>query len=221
MAIRVSRNRVAIENIPLNLSKGANIASAATINLATATGNFLHITGAAGPVTSFGVVPAGTMLTLVFDGTPTINYNASTMILNSGTSNYSCSAGDRAILLSEGGGNWVVSIIKRDGTSIVSSGGSGGGTVDVASSRSLGAGDDGKTLNITASSDITLTVPAGLPGGFGCAIYQSATGAAILSPSGSTIMPATSGNTKTGGLGKIASLIQTSNNAYSLSGGTA
>jgi hypothetical protein len=221
MAIRVSRNRVAIEDIPLNLSKGNSIASAATINLATATGNFLHITGSTGPITSFGIVPAGTMFTLVFDGTPTINYNASTMILNSGVSNYTCTGGDRAILLSEGSGNWVVSIIKRDGTSIVSSGGSSGGTVDVASSRALSAGDDGKTLNITAGSDITLTVPAGLPNGFGCAVYQSAGGAAIFSPSGATITPATSGNTKTGGLGKIVSLVQTSNNAYSLSGGTA
>lgn len=219
MAIRVSKNRVVLENIPLNLSKSGSIASASTVNLATATGNLIHISGSTGPITSFGTVPAGTMFTLIFDSTPTINFNATTMILNTGTSNYTCAAGDRAMLLSEGGGNWVVSIIKKDGTSTTS--GASAGTVDVASSRSLASSDDGKTLNITATTDITLTVPTGLPAGFGCAIFQSTTGAAAFSASSTTIVPATSGNTKTGGAGKIASLIQTSTNTYSLSGGTA
>lgn len=221
MAIRVSKNRVAIENIPLNLARGASFASASTVNLANATGNYLHITGSSGPISSFGIVPAGTMFTLVFDATPTITYNASTMILNTGGVNYTCSAGDRALLLSEGSGNWVVSIIKRDGTSVVSSGGSTGGTVDVGSSRSLSASDDGKTLNVTALSDIVLTVPTGLPAGFGCAIFQASSGAATVSPSGTTIVPVTSGNTKTGGQGKITALVQTTTNAYSFSGGTA
>ena len=172
MAIRVSKNRVALENIPLHLARASSIASASSVNLATATGNFLHVTGSTGPITSFGTVPAGTMFTLVFDSTPTISWNASTMILNSGGSDYVCLAGDRAILLSEGGGVWVVSIIKKDGRSIASS---GGGVSDVASSRSLSSSDDGKTLNITASSDITLTVPSGLSSGFGCAIFQAST----------------------------------------------
>lgn len=216
MPVRVSKNRVALENIPLHLSRAGSIASSSTVNLALATGNFLHVTGSVGPITSFGVVPAGTMFTLIFDATPTISFNASTMILNTGGLDYACVAGDRAILLSEGGGNWIVSFIKKDGKSV-----SSGGTLDVTASRSLSSSDDGKTLNVTAGANITLTVPSGLPQGFGCAVFQASTGAATFTASGTTIIPATTGNTKTGGQGKIIALIQTSTNTYSLSGGTA
>lgn len=221
MPVRVSKNRVALEGIPLQLSRATSIASASTVNLATATGNFLHVTGSTGPITSFGTVPAGTMFTLVFDSTPTITHNASTMIINSGGSNYTCIAGDRAVLVSEGAGSWVVNIIKKDGTSLVSSGTSNAGTVNVASSRTILSSDDGKTLNITSASAVTLTVPSGLPTGFGCAIYQSSTGAATVSGSGATIVASTSSQLSTGGVGKIAALVQTNTNAYSFSGGTA
>jgi hypothetical protein len=162
------------------------------------------------------------MFTLIFDSTPTITYNASTMILNSGASDYTCVAGDRAVLVSEGAGSWVVNFIKKDGTSIVSSGGgSSSGTVNVSSSRTLLSSDDGKTLNITGSSAVTLTVPTGLPAGFGCAIFQSSTGAATVSASGTTIVASTSGQFSTGGTGKITALVQTATNTYSFSGGTA
>lgn len=216
MAIKISKNRVALENIPLNLSKSSNIASASTVNLATATGNLVHITGSTGPITSFGTVPAGTVFMLVFDSTPVITYNASTMILNSGGSNFTCVAGDRALLLSEGSGAWVVSIIRRDGASVASS----ATPVDVSSSRNLAATDDGKVLNVTAGSAITLTVPTGLPSGFGCAVYQASTGAVTVAGSGTTITPANSGELKTGGQGKITAIVQTGTNAYSFSGGT-
>lgn len=221
MAIRVSKRRIALESVPLHLSKSASIASAATVDLSTATGNLVHITGSTGPITSFGTVSAGTSIVVIFDSTPTITYNASTMILNTGGADYTCTAGDRAVLFSEGSGIWVVNLIKKDGTSLVSSGGSSAGSVDVAASRTLLSTDDGKTLNITATSDITLTVPTGLPTGFGCALYQSTSGAATVSASGVTIVAATSGNTKTGGQGKISALVQTSTNTYSFSGGTA
>lgn len=60
--------------------RGADIASAANINLTTATGNYLHITGTTGPVTSF-TIPAGAEYTLVWDAAATITYNATSMIL--------------------------------------------------------------------------------------------------------------------------------------------
>ncbi len=222
MALRVSKNRIALENIPLHLSKSNSITSASSVNLATATGNTVHITAATGPITSFGVVPAGSTFLVIFDSTPTITFNSTSMILNTGGANYTAAAGDRAIALSEGAGNWIVNIIKKDGTSLVSSGvSSSGGTLDVSASRSIASTDDGKVLNITASSAITLTVPSGLSTGFGCAIYQAGAGAATVSGSGATITPATSGNTKTGGAGKMTALVQTGTNAYSFSGGTA
>lgn len=102
----------------LKLKKGANIASAGTINLANATGNEVHITGSTGPITSFGTVAAGVVFHLIFDSTPTITYNAASMILNTGGVNYVASAGDRALAISEGGGNWNVTIFRADGTPV-------------------------------------------------------------------------------------------------------
>lgn len=220
MAIRVSKNRVALENIPFHQAKAVSLASGSTVDLSTASGNLVHITGSAGPIASFGTVPAGSMFTVIFDSTPTVTYNATSLVLNTGGTSFTASAGDRAMLLSEGGGNWIVSVIKKDGTSLVGSS-SSSGIVSVAASRALSASDDGKTVTITASSDVTLTVPAGLPAGFGCAIYQSASGAAIVIGSGATVTPNTTGHTKTGGSGKITALVQTATNAYSFSGGTA
>ena len=226
MALRVSKNKITLENIPLHLSRSISIASSANVDLSLSSGNMIHITGSTGPITSFGVVPAGATFVLIFDATPTINFNAISMILNTGGANYTCQAGDRAIILSEGGGNWVITFIKKDGTSTISSSSSSsssssGGIISITTSRALASTDDGKTLAINASSDITLTVPSTLSTAFGCAIYQASTGAAIFSASGVTITPATSGNTKTGGVGKMVTLIQTGTNTYSLSGGTA
>ena len=222
MAIRISKNRVALQNIPLHLSKGSTLSAAATVDLGLATGNYLHISGSTGPITSFGVTPAGSMYTLIFDATPTITFNASTMILNTGGSSFTATAGDRALLLSEGAGSYIVSILKKDGTSLVSTSATNtNGVVAVSASRSLLSSDDAKTLTVSSAADIVLTVPSGLPAGFGCAIYQSSSGAAIINGSGTTITANTSGNTKTGGAGKMTALIQTATNSYSFSGSTA
>lgn len=217
MTVRLTETSVTLESVPLKLAKSANIASAATVNLAAATGNLVHVTGSAGPITSFGTVPAGAMFTLVFDATPTIAYNATTTRINSGVGNYVCRAGDRAVLLSEGNGSWLVNIIRVDGTSVAS----GSTPKTISSSRSLNAADDGKVLTVTAASGITLTVPSGLPDGFGCSIFQASSGAATLSASGVTITPSTVGHNKTGGQGKISALVQVAANSYSFCGGTA
>lgn len=67
----------------IDQAKGANIASATTTDLATATGNLVHITGNA-TITAFGTVQAGTEITLVFDGALTLTHNATSLILPSG-----------------------------------------------------------------------------------------------------------------------------------------
>lgn len=216
MTVRISKSRVSLENIPLNLSKSSSIASGATVNLSTATGNLIHISGVA-TISSFGTVTAGSEYFLIFDSTPTLLYNATSMILNTGGSNYTAVAGDRAYVVSEGNGNWVVTIIKSDGTGVVP-----GGPISVTTSRSLASTDNGSVLSVSAAANITLTVPTGLPVGFGCAIYQASAGAALISPAtGVTITPSTTAATKTGGVGKIASVIQIGTNSYSLNGGIA
>jgi len=57
-------------------TKGADIASAATVDLSVATGNLVDITGSTGPITSFGTVLVGVKFSLKFDSTPTITHSA-------------------------------------------------------------------------------------------------------------------------------------------------
>lgn len=48
-------------------ARSADIASGATVDLATATGRTVIITGSVGPITSLGVMPTGCEFVLVFD----------------------------------------------------------------------------------------------------------------------------------------------------------
>lgn len=77
---------------------GANIASASTINLDTATGNRVHITGT---TTITAVTLTRGPRTLIFDGALTLTHNATTNNLPGGA-NIITAAGDRAIYESDG-----------------------------------------------------------------------------------------------------------------------
>jgi hypothetical protein len=79
--------------------KGADIASATTLNLTTATGNGVHVTGT---TTITGVTLGSGMLRLVvFDGILTLTHNATTNNLP-GAANITTAAGDRAIYWADG-----------------------------------------------------------------------------------------------------------------------
>jgi len=86
-------------------AQGASIASAATVDLSTSTGGYVTITGSTGPITSFGTVSAGIRRKLLFTGTPTITYNATSMITPT-AANIVAVAGDTCEIMSEGSGNW-------------------------------------------------------------------------------------------------------------------
>lgn len=88
----------------LNQAKGTNIASASTTNIGAATGNYIHITGTT-TITAFDSIQAGTERVLIFDGSLTLTYNATSLILP-GASNIQTQANDVAIMRSEGSGNW-------------------------------------------------------------------------------------------------------------------
>jgi len=105
-------------------SQGASIASAATINLATATGNSLTITGSTGPVTSLGTVAAGAVFTLTFASTPTLTHNATSLILPTGA-NIVVAAADVAEFTSLGSGNWKCTNYLRASGEALAGGGSG------------------------------------------------------------------------------------------------
>ncbi len=80
-------------------AKGANVASAATLTLGT-DGNYFHITGSTGPITS--IVSTASPFTLCFDSTPTINNNAN--IILPGGAAITVGAGDVLVFENEGAG---------------------------------------------------------------------------------------------------------------------
>lgn len=85
-------------------AKGTDIASAATTNLATATGNYVDITGTT-TITALGTAPAGTERTVQFDGALTLTHNGTSLILPGGA-NITTAAGDIFEFTSLGSGNW-------------------------------------------------------------------------------------------------------------------
>jgi len=103
---------------PANANKGADLASAATVNIGAATGEYLNITGTT-TITAFGTVQAGTERTVQFTGALTLTHNATTLILPT-AANITTTAGDVAVFRSEGSGNWrCISYTKTDGAALL------------------------------------------------------------------------------------------------------
>lgn len=96
-------------------AQGSNIASAATVNLAIATGNAVSITGTV-TITAFGTVTAGAEYMATFTGTGgTLTHNATSLILPA-AADITWAIGDSMRLLSLGSGNWrVVSYTRANG----------------------------------------------------------------------------------------------------------
>lgn len=83
---------------------GSAIASAATIDLGAATGNTVHVTGTT-TIVALGTADAGVERWVVFEGSLVLTHNATSLILPSGA-NIKTAAGDAALFVSEGSGNW-------------------------------------------------------------------------------------------------------------------
>ncbi|PHX98299.1 MAG: hypothetical protein CK529_13680 [Rhodospirillaceae bacterium] len=127
----------------LDINTGKAVASAATINLNTATGNRVHITGTT-------AITAVTLTrgprTVIFDDILTLTHNATTNNLP-GAANITTAAGDRAIYESDGTTVYCVSYIKVSGAAVVAA----------ASGLTLGtpvASTSGTAINFTG-------IPAG------------------------------------------------------------
>lgn len=85
--------------------------------------------------------------------------------------------------------------------------------VQTGSSYSLQASDNGRVVTINNGSDVTLTVPTGLPVGFNCKIVQLGAGKAVFTPSSTTINNRQS-FTKTAGQYGYADIIQYSTDVF-------
>ncbi len=107
----------------VNMAKGADIASATTTNIGSATGNYVQITGTT-TITGLGTAAAGVWRNVTFTGALLLTYNATSLILPT-SANITTAAGDTAIFVSEGSGNWrCLSYQRRSGAALV--GGAGG-----------------------------------------------------------------------------------------------
>ena len=84
-------------------SATVNIASASTTDLTPAANGTAHITGST-TIDSFGTLPAGVKINLVFDAAPIITNSAN--IICPGNVSINAAANDTAIIISEGGGVW-------------------------------------------------------------------------------------------------------------------
>ena len=93
--------------------KGTAVASAATCNIWGIVGEYIHITGSTGPITSFGTAPyAGDERTLIFDSTPTITANATTLQTPGGGS-LTMAAGDRMVVRADTTANMIITQVTR------------------------------------------------------------------------------------------------------------
>jgi len=88
----------------LNHAPAVSIASAATVAIGAAASNMITITGSVG-VTGFDVAADGAIRVVTFAAAPVLTHNATSLILPGGA-NITTAAGDVAVMLSLGAGNW-------------------------------------------------------------------------------------------------------------------
>lgn len=95
--------------------KGGSVASAATTDIWSIAGDFVHVTGTTG-ITSLGTAPyAGLERTVIFDGALTLTHNATTLVLPGGA-NITTAANDRMVVRADTTANMiVVAYIKATG----------------------------------------------------------------------------------------------------------
>lgn len=123
------------------------IASATTTDLGSKAAHYLTISGTV-TITALGTIKAGTVKFLTFSDALTLTHNATTLILP-GAANVTTAAGDSAIVVSEGSGNWRLIDYKRASGSPQW----GKGTA-VASAATIALGE-GAFFHITGTVTIT------------------------------------------------------------------
>ena len=150
----------------VNLKTGANIASAATINLSTATGNLVHITGTT--PTSAVTMTTGQWMRVIADGAWPLTYHATNNRISGGV-DYTLAAGDTVDYFYDGT-TVIGNITLKNGKSVVDDS-LGQTNQDVTASRAIGStytNTTGKMIFFSVSATYAAT------GGYMRAVIDSA-----------------------------------------------
>lgn len=134
----------------------ADVASAATTDLGAVTSNNVRITGAVA-ITAFGTAAAGVVRFVRLQSTPTLTYNAVSLILPT-AANIIGQANDCFMAVSLGAGSWIVLFYQRaNGASLTQSGSSV--SVQTGTTHSPSSSDSGKIFTYTNSAGCLVTLP--------------------------------------------------------------
>lgn len=127
-----------------NWTDGDTLASGSTTDLGSVEGMYVTISGTT-TITSFGTLKSGMVKFLRFSGALTLTHNATSLIIPGGA-NFVTAAGDTAIVVSEGSGNWRVLTVARASNN----------WVDVASATTTDIGAvASENVRITGTTTIT------------------------------------------------------------------
>lgn len=185
----------------LNEAEGDAIASATTIDLDAATGNFLHVTGTTAITTV--TLGQGRDRTVVFDGALTLT-NGANLILPTGA-NITTAAGDVAVFRGDGAGvTRCVAYTRASGQPIATvalANGGTGATTQAAALQALGTlgnitvaktgaytvvdSDRGDVILCSGTFSLTLTAAATLGNGFSFGVVNTGTGTITIDPNAS------------------------------------
>lgn len=153
----------------LNYAATASVASAATTGLGAPTSNVVIITGTT-TITAFSAVAAGAVRYVTFAGSLILTHNGTSLILP-GAANIATAAGDTAIFVSLGSGNWrCLQYTRASGVPLVVSTGTVNGVRQTVLSGNITYGGDpsdggaasfgGTTGSTTIATSTTMTVTA-------------------------------------------------------------
>lgn len=165
---------------------GANstdIASAATTDLSTATGDYVKVTGTT-TITSFGTVAAGAERIVRFAGALTLTHNATSLILPTGA-NITTAANDVARFRSLGSGNWIcIGYMRANGQALAAG--------SAATESIIIACSDETTAITTGTAKVTFRMPYAFTlTAVRASVSDAPTGSTIIidiNESGSTIL---------------------------------
>ena len=162
----------------LNMVKGADIASASTIDLTAATGNAVHVTG----TTTITAVTLGSGMwrLVIFDAALTLTHHATNNNLPGGA-NITTAAGDRAIYWSDGTTVYCISYVTQSRQNVNSNHLSGmrvtNDAIDATNDIDIAAGncrDSTDTLDIVQPSALVKQLDAGWAAGTNQGMRNSA-----------------------------------------------